>query len=382
MALAPQTNTHVEGTGEERTPIEPTGLSLLASDVFGQDFKGEVRTQDADVSGDEDTNVATMPEGEEAEGTGDAEPDSEAEETGEEEVPGEGEEQGTEEGEDEGEPITSLEQLAEQNQWDREWLDGLEVPVKIDGKTANVTLKQLVTNHQIGEAAEKRLSTAKERVQSLYQGIEQREGQLQTQLAVAAEMIQKAEDLIDSDAESINWPELRESDPAEYAAKKAEIEERRKSFGQFKIDAAAKYQEAVRQEQESVAGKRLQFLQSENEALLKALPEWKTEETALAEKTRLSEYLLDQGFSQNDVANAADHRLIVVARKAMLWDEMKAKEPAAKKKVTRVPVVMKPGTLKSGENISREKVAQARARAQKSGTVDDAFALLKVRREG
>ena len=382
MAMAPQTNTHVEGTGEERTPVEPTGLSLLASDVYGQEFKGEVRTQDAEVSGDDETNVATIPEELEGEETGDTDPDSEAEETGEEEVPGEGEEQGTEEGEDEGEPITSLEQLAEQNQWDREWLDGLEVPVKIDGKTANVTLKQLVTNHQIGEAAEKRLSTAKERVQSLYQGIEQREGQLQTQLAVAAEMIQKAEDLIDSNAESINWPELRESDPAEYAAKKAEIDERRKNFGQFKIDAAAKYEETVREAQADHIKKNVAYTQGEYQSLLKVLPEWKNNEVAGTEITQIRTYLVNQGFPEEGVRKTSDHKMSLVARKAMLYDEMKAKEPAAKKKVTRVPVVMKPGTLKSGENISREKVAQARARAQKSGTVDDAFALLKARREG
>ena len=106
----------------------------------------------------------------------------------------------------------------------------------------------------------------------------------------------------------------------------------------------------------------------------------KDSEKAMAEKTKLVGYLTREGFAQNDVLGASDHRLIVMARKAMLFDELQVSSKAAMKKVAALPKVMKPGASKPQSQVSTEKLQQARARLQKSGSLDDAFALLKAQR--
>ena len=88
-------------------------------------------------------------------------------------------------------------------------------------------------------------------------------------------------------------------------------------------------------------------------------------------------------LSPEEVARASDHRLVIMARKAMLFDRQKSKAEPAKKKLLTVPKTLKPGVSKPVD-INQAKVAEAKATIAKnpnSRTAEDAaVALLKLRR--
>src|SRR5690606_8155953 len=128
----------------EGEPGRDVPLSLLASEMFGSDFHGEVSKGEAEKP---------APAEEEA-------PEAETEEA----AAGEGEtgkEQEKPEGETEAITSSSLQELIEANEWDPEWVNALKVSVKVDGKPGEATVKDLVDSYQMRQAAEHRLEEAK-----------------------------------------------------------------------------------------------------------------------------------------------------------------------------------------------------------------------------
>lgn len=109
----------------------------------------------------------------------------------------------------------------------------------------------------------------------------------------------------------------------------------------------------------------------EREKLLKALPEWSDKAVAKREQGEIREYLAKAGFSADEIAQTADHRMVVVARKAAAYDALMAKQPAVAAKVRAAPAYTKPGAAADPAAANA-----ARARFHKSGSVEDAAALL------
>lgn len=245
--------------------------------------------------------------------------------------------------EDEGESISSLSELIEHYELDPDWAQSLKVSVKVDGQPAEATLADLVKSYQIGEAAERRLEEAKSKAKAQTQELADKAQALESQYAVAAELVKGAERLLDQDTKSIDWARLREEDPAEYSAKRSEVAERRASIEQMKKNAVESYQNSAGERQQQFQAQLVERRQTEESALLEKHPEWKDADKAKDEKSKLAQYLMNEGFSKPEVANALDHRLILMARKAMLYDQAQSKTSAAKKKVAKVPKVMKPG---------------------------------------
>jgi hypothetical protein len=178
----------------------------------------------------------------------------------------------------------------------------------------------------------------------------------------------------------INWDELRRQDPAEWTAKRAEFAQRREEIQRLKTDAVGSYQSTITQSQQEAQEQQRQYLQEQAQLLVEKLPEWKNPETAKTEKTAVAEYLYNQGFAQEDIAAASDHRMIVLARKAMLYDKGHDKAEVTKLKVTKIPKVLKPGTPKSSDQVASEKAVQAKSRLKQSGSLEDALAALRSKR--
>jgi hypothetical protein len=270
-----------------------------------------------------------------------------AEETeGEEEEDRESARESEQESEDEEVPISSVSELIEHNAYDPEWFNALKVPIKVDGKPAEATIQDLVASYQMKEAAERRLEEAKSKAKTVTQELAEKSEAVQGQFAVAAKMIERVEALVDRESSSVDWKRLREDDPAEYSAKKAELAERRQEIEQMKRDAAEDYRKATEGQWQETAKQQRERLHAEHAALIEKLPDWRDESKAAEEKGKLAKYLISQEFTEQDVMGASDHRLIVLARKAMLYDEGRTKVDAAKKRVAKVPKVMKPGTQK------------------------------------
>ena len=104
------------------------------------------------------------------------------------------------------------------------------------------------------------------------------------------------------------------------------------------------------------------------------LPEWKDEQKATAEKTAIRDYLIKQGFEAAELSNVTDARSVLMARKAMLYDQMVVKAAAAAKKVATLPnKAERPG---GGESQTLDRRDAAFQRLSKSGRVEDAASVI------
>lgn len=342
----------------EGTPTTeaPKNWAAMALQEFGDSFHGEV----------EETKPAEQPE-QVAEA-------AETEQKEATEAPASEESEQVEEV-----AISSIEQLLETQGYDPEWFDTLEVPVKINGQPGKAKLAELKASFQIQQAAEQRLAEAKDKARAETTAIAQKREELNASFNAVAAIVQQAEQALMGDISKVNWDKLRVDDPAEFSARQLEYSQRRAQIDQLKNTAIGQYQQAQQQMKAEEAQRMQQRLAEESEKLFQKIPEWKDPDKSQAEKAALVEYLKGQGMSAEEVAQATDHRLIVMARKAMLYDKGQNKAEVAKKKVVAIPKVMKPGAPKTPEQRKSIEKAQLKQRLQKSGSLEDALALLRSR---
>lgn len=346
----------MSSTDTPTTEQSPRSLSLLASQYFGSEFKGEVKQSAPEPQAQESAPVEETPAA-----TEQPEPAAVTTEPTTEEV-----------------PISSISQLAEKFELDADWLDTVEVDVKINGQEGKAKLADLKKSYQITQAAEQRLAEAKEKAKTESQAIAQKRDLLNAEYGKVAGLVDQAERLLTQDFQHTDWNKLRTDDPAEFSAKKAEHDERRKAIDQLKNGALQAYQASVGSSRQESESQRQAYLAEEAEKLHAAIPEWKDEKVAKAESQELAHFLLGRGYSKDEIANASDHRAIVMARKLMLYEKGQDKTELAKKKVLTIPKVMKPGTPKTPEHAKQSQIDAARARLRKTGKVDDAIALKRL----
>lgn len=82
------------------------------------------------------------------------------------------------------------------------------------------------------------------------------------------------------------------------------------------------------------------------------------------------------GFTQEDISQTRDHRVLLMARDAIAYRKLQAEKPKAIEKVKQAPPVQQPGKRVSDADRERQGYQEDRARLRKSGRADDAVALL------
>ena len=246
--------------------------------------------------------------------------------------------------------------------------DEQTVTVKIDGKDVEVKLSELKNGYQrqadytrktteVAEqrrAAEAESSKAREE-RNAYQGKLQN---MQVQLEAALQQQQQTD-----------WTALLESDPVEYLKQQHLSQQRQATLSQV----YAEQQKVAGQVQAEQAQARQTYLAQQQDELLAKLPDWKDAAKAKAEKTALRYYLLESGYDSKTVETITDAKAVVLARKAMLYDQIVSKANAAAKKVSTLPTrVERPGV---GENPGLDRRSSAFQKLSKTGRVEDATSL-------
>lgn len=340
-----QTETNTQPEAATKRP-----LSLLASEFFGKDFHGEVPKEPDST----ESPVETAPE-----------------ETTENETAA-----------PDGEPEDDIADLIRQHiETDPALLQKLKLGVKIDGQTGEATLDDLVRSYQIQTAAEKRLEEAKAKSADILAETNAKAAKIGERFAEAAGLIESLESDLADDIKAADMDKLRREDPAEWAAKNAEFEKRRAKIQQRKQTAIEKYNKANQQAQEEAKAAFEKYFSAEQESLLEKRPDWRNQETFTNARSKLTKFL--SSVRPNTAQQVShNHELLLLAEKAMLYDELQANTNAAKKRLAQVPKVLKPGAPKPQDQITKERTQQVRDRLRKSGSIDDAYALLKAKRGG
>ncbi len=288
--------------------------------------------------------------------------DTEEAEEVEEEAPEEEEGQAEEETEEEVDEEEETEIVAEED---------LKYTIKVDGEEFEVGIDELKNGYQrqadytrkSQALAEQRKET--EQIQSERMQLEQ-ERQM---YANGLQMLQEQQAAKLKDFDSVDWEALKAEDPYQYMIKKDEYRDAQERVNNIVAEQQAVQQEQARQAQQA----RAHFVQQEYTRLIDALPEWGDNKSTI--RKDIQEYASSVGFRPEEINQLADHRSILVIKKAMEYDKLTTKVAPKKKAVKKVPKVQKSGRGNSKEDVAAEKAKEKRARLKKSGKQDDAASL-------
>lgn len=259
------------------------------------------------------------------------------------------------------EPQLSLSDVASILGTDEDSLDvddegNVLVKTKIDGQEGTAKFKDVLASYQLRghvDNKSREVSQLQEQLKQEQAALAQKE----------AERLQQAEDIIQiawgeltNEYNEINWNELKQLDPAEYAVKRSDFQDRQTKLQQAFQAAQSKRQEQTQAYQQTL----VQHLAEENQKLTKAIKGWDNPDIAQKEFKETMSFLQNKlGFSEENlfgkrdaqgnilVPGITDHRLVVLAQKAMLYDKLQGSKPEVTKKVKVAPKMVKPGQPKS-----------------------------------
>jgi len=269
--------------------------------------------------------------------------------------------------------VKTLSALAEALEVDTNYFDNLELTFKADGQDITVTLSELRAGYQ-KDANYRRQTSQLAETRQQYETVEtQRQQQYEAQVVQLGQVLQQGEQILVGNLNTAEMQTLRVQNPSEWTARRQEIQQRIDGVKQLYSYASQQY-ETFQQNQANERLGALQTLrQKELETLQAAIPDWGDDFRA-----NLLGYLNDSyQYSENDLAQVFDSRLIMIANKARLYDEMKAVGKKTKTKIHALPKVQKPskgGRTKAGSQ--RANIHSARKRLAKTGKVRDAADLI------
>ena len=233
--------------------------------------------------------------------------------------------------------------------------------VKVDGKEVAVTLDELQKGYsrtQDYTRKTQQIAEVRKQVEQETQAVRAERGQYAQLLVALQAQLQATEPQVDLDR-------LYHEDPIEWVRQKEVMRERVEKVQAIQAEQQRLYQTSQREQQQALE----QQLVLQKDALLAALPSWKDSKVAKAEKALVVESAKNAGFSDEDLNSVYDHRLVLLLRKAGLYDQMMSKRQGIKP-VTNGPRPAKPGA--AGRVSTTSESARAQQRLAKTGRVDDA----------
>lgn len=240
--------------------------------------------------------------------------------------------------------------------------------LKVDGEERVYKQSELLANAQKYMAGDKRLEEAanlrkqiepeRAAVVNERQQLSQALTHYTTQLATVLQATQP------------NWEQLATNDPGEYVRQRHAWEQK---IGD--LQRAQDAQNVLTQRQQADEQKAYQARAAEEQTkLLDAIPEWKDPAKAKTDAAAVDGYLQTVGFSPEERNGISDHRLVVVARKAMLYDELMKSQTQATQRVKNVPPrAERPGTSTQTTQgtVDRSKALERFSKAPSIDTLAD-----------
>jgi len=240
--------------------------------------------------------------------------------------------------------------------------------IKVDGEEYDVNLEELKAGYQ-------RQSDYTRKSQALAEGRKENEAiqserikleQERQMYANGLQMLKEQQSAKLQEFNNVDWESLKEEDPYAYMLKKDEYRD-----AQDKARNAAQQQQIVQQQQQQQeAQSRATFVQDQYSQLVSALPEWDNKESTVKEDIR--KFAISAGYAPEEVDQLADHRSVLILKKAMEFDKLTKKVAPKKKAIKKVPKVQKSGRGKVKSEAADDKIKKKRARLRKSGHQDDA----------
>ena len=279
---------------------------------------------------------------------------TEQEEVLEEDISDEGEEvEDTTDQEDDGEEVEEEVQLYK---------------VKIDGEEAEVTLEEALSGYQRERTFHKRMNEVSQKSKAI-EAESAETKRLRDEYAKGLQQLEQALRVPEP-----NWEELRRTKTnEEFASIHAEYQ-----IQQNNLAKVQQQQQSIMSQQQAEAQAQYQnHLKTEFDTMLDKIPAWRDEKVREAERSKVISYAKSKmGYTDDEIAQASDHRAIVTLRKAMLYDELMGGKTQAKKKVKTAPKMVKAGSPKTKSEVVSKRNQDMMKRFNNNSTVESAVELL------
>ena len=240
--------------------------------------------------------------------------------------------------------------------------------VKVDGKEVSVTLDEL----QKGYSRTQDYTRKTQQIAEVRKQVEQETHAVRAEREQYAQLLGALQAQLQSSEPQVDLERLYHEDPIEWVRQKEVMRERQEKLGAIQSEQQRLSQVAQYEQQRAMEAQ----LASQQEALLAALPDWKDPKKAKAEKALVIESAKAAGFTDEDLKSVYDHRLVLLLRKAALFDQMVSKRQGIKPVVNNGPRTAKPGA--AGRVSTTTESTRAKQRLAKSGRIDDAASAIEL----
>jgi hypothetical protein len=249
--------------------------------------------------------------------------------------------------------------------------------ITINGKTQKVNLDELKEGYSKGsdytrktmELGEQRkiLDSELDTISKDKEAVKKMRDDYMNKLQVVEQNLQTEED--------IDWVALAQSDPTDYAVKKAEFD-RKKELQQQIQQEKQKLAQEQRKEQEQIYQN---HIQNERGKLIELMPIFGDEQKAPKLMKDIGEFAMKQGYTEQEVNMVVDHRAVKTLHDAMKYNQLLEKKGLRDKKIKPVNRVVS----SEGKNNTRSPDKQMRVndrmkQLKKSGNVKDAQKVLSA----
>jgi hypothetical protein len=239
--------------------------------------------------------------------------------------------------------------------------------VKVDGKEVSVTLDEL----QKGYSRTQDYTRKTQQIAEVRKQVEQETYAVRAEREQYAQLLGALQAQLQSSEPQVDLERLYHEDPIEWVRQKEVMRERQEKLGAIQSEQQRLSQVSQYEQQRAMEAQ----LASQQEALMAALPDWKDPKKAKAEKALVIESAKAAGFTDEDLKSVYDHRLVLLLRKAALFDQMVSKRQGIKPVVNNGPRTAKPGA--AGRVSTTTESVRAKQRLAKTGRIDDAASAIE-----
>ena len=239
--------------------------------------------------------------------------------------------------------------------------------VKLDGKEVSVTLDEL----QKGYSRTQDYTRKTQQIAEVRKQVEQETQAVRAERQQYAQLLGALQAQLQATEPQVDLDRLYHEDPIEWVRQKEVMRERQEKAYAIQAEQQRLSQLSQYEQQRSME----ETLSNQKEALLKALPQWRDPTKAQAEKALVIKSAQAAGFSEEDLKSVYDHRLVLILRKAGLYDQMMSKAQGIKP-VHNGPRTAKPGA--AGRVSTTTEAVRAKQRLAKTGRIDDAVSAIEL----
>ena len=326
----------------------PVDAPASMDDIIAEIAAGEESSDALEAVTEELVNEA------EGESESSAEPESEDEET----EPAEVEDEESDEDEAETEESNPEEQ---------------SYTVKVNGEEREVPLSELLKGYSRTEDYKAKTTAVAEQRRDLEAKAERVEAEAQAkyanQLEEATNLFAQFDPVL-SEARTINWEQLKATNPSAYVHAQDAVQARMKQLNEMQERAATARQQSQERQQAIAQQERAQRFDAAADEIVKAMPELADEAKFSAFAGAGVQYLKDTGFSGEEIADALDHRVLTLADKARRWDaHLAAQKSLPEKKIVPKSKVKAMTTDGSGSRASKPRMPSTTSRERRADWV-------------